>query len=355
MRSWSLSLVLVLLAVPPCRAAFEPVFQSPWLQGGAASTLFPRSPLALRHNPVSLGLLECSGVAVSAARPFGLRGLDRTAAAGALLTGDWAAGGMISVSGDGSYTESAADIGVAWKLVPGMAAGVGLCACNLQIGGYGRATGAAFNLAVAWSPVPGVYSTGILRSLVRTELGESGDPAAPRSLEFAAGVVPSKDIVLAIGLAQQEGVDMEVSVHTSFSPAEFLSLSSGILTDPLRFWAAVEVSLASLGVQYGYGEHSSLPSSHSVSIAWGDCSFRPEPLDLSSGEGTDGEVSFPINVNDATEEQLLQIPGIGPAKASAVVSWIRMNGPVASIEELLEVPGIGPSLVGVMSEYLTAE
>ncbi|OPL18125.1 MAG: hypothetical protein AVO35_06375 [Candidatus Aegiribacteria sp. MLS_C] len=349
-------LVLSLSAVPACRAAFEPVFQSPWLQGGVASTLFPRSPLALRHNPVSLGLLESGGVAVSACRPFGLRRLDRTAAAGALLTGDWAAGGMISVSGDGSYAETTADIAVSWRLVPGMAAGAGLCACNLQMGGYGRATGAAMNLAVAWSPVPGVYSTGILRSLLRTGLGDSGDPAAPRSLEFAAGIVPSGEIALAIGVARQEGLDMDVSFHTSFSPADLLSLSSGIVTDPLRFWAAAEVSLASLGLQYGYGEHSSLPSTHSVSVAWGGCAFQPEPLDLFPGEGSGEEaVIFPLNVNEATTEQLRMIPGIGPAKASAVVSWIRMNGPVASIDELLEVPGIGPSLLEVMSEYLTAE
>ena len=50
-----------------------------------------------------------------------------------------------------------------------------------------------------------------------------------------------------------------------------------------------------------------------------------------------------INLNAATEAELLRLPGIGPAKARAIVAYRQSRGPFASVEEILRVPGIGPS------------
>lgn len=339
----------------PVSAAFEPVSLSPWLQGGVASSLFPRSPLALGHNPSSLALLEGPGLAVSASRPFGLKRLDRTAVAGNIPGGAWAVGGMLSVSGDDSYTEISADAALAWRLVPRVAAGLGLSLNRLQISGYGRATGGALHCSAVWSPVDGVYATALIRSLVRTGLGSSGDPASPRSVEMALGAVPAENVVISLGAAGQEGVNMEYSVHTAFSPVDMLALCTGIRTGPTRFWASVQLSVPFLEVQYGYGEHSSLPGTHSISLSHGDSGFRPRAMNASPQEEVEAAVEFPLNVNTATEEQLTEIPGIGPAKASAITSWIRTNGPVSSVLQLEAVPGIGPSMIQVLAEYLTAE
>lgn len=45
-----------------------------------------------------------------------------------------------------------------------------------------------------------------------------------------------------------------------------------------------------------------------------------------------------VNLNTATAEQLRQLPGIGPALATAIVA----ARPFSSVEDLLRVPGIGP-------------
>jgi hypothetical protein len=344
------------LCATPVRDAFEPVPESPLVQGGVASSLFPATPLALGYNPVSIALLEGPGLAASASRPFGLRRLDRTALAGCVPFRRWAMGCMLSVTGDDEYTEITADGAFAWKLLPRVAAAAGVSLRRLQISGYGRATGASLNVSVAWSPAQGIYSTALVRNLVRTDLGSSGDPAAPRSLELALGVVPADNVILALGVSEQEGVNTEYTVHTGFSPVAGLDLCTGIRTDPVRFWAAVEVTLQALGLQYGYCEHSSLPGSHAVAVSWGDCGFRPETLRIADDEDDAGQGTvFPLNVNSATEEQLELIPGIGPAKASAIASWVRMNGPVTSIQSLEDVPGVGPSLIRVLTEYLVAE
>ncbi|PKO18403.1 MAG: transporter [Chloroflexi bacterium HGW-Chloroflexi-10] len=48
-----------------------------------------------------------------------------------------------------------------------------------------------------------------------------------------------------------------------------------------------------------------------------------------------------ININEATEEQLLALPGIGPTKAQAIIAFRNDNGYFSKIEDILMVPGIG--------------
>ncbi|TWT08272.1 competence protein ComEA [Planococcus sp. CPCC 101016] len=48
-----------------------------------------------------------------------------------------------------------------------------------------------------------------------------------------------------------------------------------------------------------------------------------------------------INLNTATEEELMELPGIGPSKAAAILSYREEAGSFKTPEELMEVTGIG--------------
>ena len=50
-----------------------------------------------------------------------------------------------------------------------------------------------------------------------------------------------------------------------------------------------------------------------------------------------------VNVNTASESELTQLPGIGPAKAAAIVQHRTENGPFKSLSDLDAVSGIGPA------------
>jgi len=50
-----------------------------------------------------------------------------------------------------------------------------------------------------------------------------------------------------------------------------------------------------------------------------------------------------MNLNTATKAELVKIPGIGPAKADAILRYREANGPFATLSDVDKVPGIGPA------------
>jgi comEA protein len=58
--------------------------------------------------------------------------------------------------------------------------------------------------------------------------------------------------------------------------------------------------------------------------------------------GHPAAVSTRININTATREQLMALPGIGPAFGKRIVEYRQQHGPFTKIEDLMNVKGIGP-------------
>lgn len=71
--------------------------------------------------------------------------------------------------------------------------------------------------------------------------------------------------------------------------------------------------------------------------------------DGSSGGATSG----PVDLNEATTSELEQLPGIGPATASAIVDFRTQSGPFSSVDDLLDVPGIGPAKLAAIRDAVT--
>ncbi|ANM32075.1 hypothetical protein ABI59_04305 [Acidobacteria bacterium Mor1] len=48
-----------------------------------------------------------------------------------------------------------------------------------------------------------------------------------------------------------------------------------------------------------------------------------------------------IDLNKASAEQLVTLPGVGPAIAKRIVAFREENGPFKRVEDLLKVRGVG--------------
>ncbi len=59
-----------------------------------------------------------------------------------------------------------------------------------------------------------------------------------------------------------------------------------------------------------------------------------------------------VNINTATAEQLQTLPGIGQAKANAIVAYRESNGNFSSIEDLRNVPGIKEGVFGQIQSLI---
>lgn len=79
-----------------------------------------------------------------------------------------------------------------------------------------------------------------------------------------------------------------------------------------------------------------------------------EPLSAYPAEGEDSAAGG-FDLNRATEAEWDALPGIGPAKARAIVEERERNGPFYGIDDLERVKGIGPKLVERLREAIEAQ
>lgn len=64
-------------------------------------------------------------------------------------------------------------------------------------------------------------------------------------------------------------------------------------------------------------------------------------------------VSFTVNINTATAEELQQLEGVGEILSGRIVSHREAHGAFRSVEDLLDIQGIGETRLEKWRPYLT--
>lgn len=73
------------------------------------------------------------------------------------------------------------------------------------------------------------------------------------------------------------------------------------------------------------------------------------------GESTPAKelvASGKIDINEANAAMLLQVPGIGPKTAEAIVDFRKRNGNFTTVDQLTEIKGIGSKKLEKIRPYL---
>jgi len=71
--------------------------------------------------------------------------------------------------------------------------------------------------------------------------------------------------------------------------------------------------------------------------------------DSTSGQ----QIVAKVNINNASQDQLQEVPGIGPATASKIEAYRNKNGAFTQVDQLLEIKGIGNVTLEKMKPYIT--
>lgn len=60
-----------------------------------------------------------------------------------------------------------------------------------------------------------------------------------------------------------------------------------------------------------------------------------------------------VSINQASQQQLEAIPGIGAKKAQAILEYIKDKGPIKNQQQLTEVKGIGEKMAAKIASFVS--
>ncbi len=66
-----------------------------------------------------------------------------------------------------------------------------------------------------------------------------------------------------------------------------------------------------------------------------------------------GEVEYRVDINHATERDLLNLPEVGPSLARNILLYRQQHGDFYSLSDFGEVPGVGPQTLKQLEAFLS--
>jgi competence ComEA-like helix-hairpin-helix protein len=192
---------------------------------------------------------------------------------------------------------------------------------------------------------------------------------APGQIELLAALPPKsaaahRDSVLALArpLGSDERIDVDQATAAELTrlPRVGLALAKTIVADrqargPFGSPEGLDrVPGIGPGLLAVLGPHLRFSSGPGVRASG---QFARPGADLAGRSASTPSAAAPpvLNINSASVSELDRLPGIGPARAAAILQEREARGPFASVEALSRVPGLGPSAIARLRDRLVAE
>ena len=210
-----------------------------------------------------------------------------------------------------------------------------------------------------------LLALGLAGQGVRWWVGHPGE--APGQVELLAALPPRsplahRDSMLALARPLQPGeridVDRATAAEVARLPRVGLALAKTIVAE--REAKGPFGSLEGLDRVTGIGpgllaavapnvKFSGLANRSFAPVSGQFARQAPPPRGGSTGPAAGGAPPL-LNVNSASLSQLDGLPGIGPARAAAILQEREARGSFASVDELSRVPGLGPAAIARLRE-----
>lgn len=181
-------------------------------------------------------------------------------------------------------------------------------------------------------------------TILLTACGASSKEYIEDTLSFSEITVSSQPSTIGVyvcGAVETPGV---VELPEGARIADAIAAAGG-------FSANADARLLNLAQRLSDGEQITvLTANEAEAILGDDPAVRARKLlGQEDGAAADGKV----NLNLADEEELKTLPGIGEAKAAAIVQYRKTNGAFARIEDVCNVPGIKGSVFEKIKDRIT--
>ena len=79
----------------------------------------------------------------------------------------------------------------------------------------------------------------------------------------------------------------------------------------------------------------------------------PTTIPIASDGSAGSQPTRFINLNTATASELDSLTGVGPSTAKAIIAYRTKKGSFSKVEDLLNVPGIGPAKLAALRDQVT--
>lgn len=132
------------------------------------------------------------------------------------------------------------------------------------------------------------------------------------------------------------------------------------------FWFLIFAFASGLAIKFVRGDVIKNAKNQKFDYSVFDSEFEKRSADIEkyiSGLGSTAEAStiessdasFKININTATKEELMRLPGIGEKTAEDIIRHRQTYGEFKRIEDIMNVKGIGQKKFEKIKRYLTTK
>lgn len=235
--------------------------------------------------------------------------------------------------------------------------GVGLKYQSVKIDTYGSKGTLGLDIGLV-APINQQLSLGfVAKNINRPSIGKSQEKL-PQTLNMGVALYPHARMILNLEIYKDVRFEREIRLGVEFKAFDSLSLRTGTANNPNRFSAGFGIHISRFTLDYAFFTHNDLGLTQQMSFSIhlgkkengkrqkekpviAKVAERPKELGVSKVKSDSLKSRQLININTATKEELIELPGIGQKLAAAIIEYREKNGLFKEISDLLNTPGIG--------------
>ncbi len=328
---------------------------------GATYVALANTADAVFLNPGGLSQIDGIEVAFFYQKPFGLADVNYGTVALTMPVAGFRAGlGLLSL-GNSLYSDQMISAVFSHHYLNKLYYGVAMSYWRTHIQSYGTAGALTFDLGMLFSVQPELRFGFMAQNINRAKRGSE---TRPQTLSAGIAVLPFDKLLLSLDVYKDVRFDAEIRFGVEVKPWQILALRAGVANKPDRFSAGFGLVVGRFKVDYAFVTHNDLGLTHQTSLLVGFGSkSQPKqslpPVARAPVESTKAPqqprliFAERININTASIDELVELPGIGDSLARRIIRYRTENGLFAQKKDLQNVKGVGPVLFARIRDFIT--